>query len=91
MASEPYSEGWPVRFGNGTCSPKRSRVASGNPINVIPLAPGQFDDTPSTISMSRLAAVSATNYGACRANAQQLTDLQAWIREQQAVELTVGD
>lgn len=36
-------------------------------------------DAPSGIAASRTASVVAENYGICRENARQLTDLQAWL------------
>ncbi len=61
-------------------------AASGNPLVYLPLPAGESNDSSSGISMSRVGAVLANNYGStCRLNAQQLNDLIAWIREQQAV------
>jgi hypothetical protein len=50
----------------------------------IPFATGQSDDAPSDITISRASTVIAENYGAADANAQQLADLQEWLRQQQA-------
>ena len=52
----------------------------------VPEPAGLADDAPSGLELSAVAAGVAENYGdVCRANAQQLSDLQAWVREQQRV------
>ena len=48
-------------------------------------ATGRADDAATPVAMSQLAGVISDNYGACRANAVQLEQLQAWIRQQQAI------
>lgn len=43
--------------------------------------PGAADATPSGITLSTVAGTVADNYERCHENAEQLTALQAWIRE----------
>lgn len=59
-------------------------AASGNPVDAVSIAPGQPNDAASDVAMSEVAGVSAGNFGACHANAEQLKALQAWIVQQQA-------
>ena len=49
----------------------------------ISLPAGAADDAASTVKPSALATAIGVNYEACHLNAQQLTDLQDWIRQQQ--------
>jgi len=42
-------------------------------------------DSPSPIALSVVGASIASNYTACRANAEQLSSLQSWVRSQQAL------
>lgn len=46
---------------------------------------GQSNDAPSGVACSAAAATIAGNYGDYAAVSAQLTDLQSWIREQQAL------
>jgi hypothetical protein len=48
----------------------------------LALAPGQSDDTCASVKASDLARSVAGNYAASRANAEQLTALQGWLRAQ---------
>ncbi len=45
----------------------------------IPLAAGQSDDSCAAVDPRTLALNIVANYGACHANAQQLTSLQGWV------------
>lgn len=55
-------------------------AAAGRP---VPEPAGVADDAPSGLELSAVAAAVAENYGdVCQANARQLSDLQAWVREQ---------
>lgn len=66
-------------------------AAAGRP---VPDPAGLADDAPSGLELSAVAATVAENYGdVCAANARQLSDLQAWVREQQrlANEPLTGD
>lgn len=61
-------------------------AAAGLPLSD---APGQSDDPagflePSDVAPSRLGTVIAENYGVCRADAARFSDLQDWVRQQQA-------
>ena len=58
-------------------------AATGAPGVAIPPPPSGIDAAPNTAT--ELAATVAANYGRCRQNAQQLIDLQNWIRETEAV------
>jgi hypothetical protein len=51
----------------------------------VPDPPGQPDDARSAVALSDGVSVLADDVNACRRNGQQLTDLQAWIRDQQAL------
>jgi hypothetical protein len=51
----------------------------------LPDAPGVADAAPSAFHLSDLALNALANLEAKRANDQQLIDLQAWIRAQQAL------
>lgn len=46
---------------------------------------GAADAAGSGVALSAVAAVTAENYGACNANASQLTQLQALLKEHQAI------
>lgn len=60
-------------------------AARGLPdVSGIPLPAGAIDDSTSRFHASDLAAAVAINYEACHLDAQQLSDLQAWVRAQQA-------
>jgi hypothetical protein len=57
-------------------------AARGVGVSDVPLPAGRTDDDPSGVAASDLAAALAANYGGrCRADAEQLTALQAWIRD----------
>ena len=43
---------------------------------------GQPDGSASSVPPSGLAAIIASNYGQCRADAQQLADLEQWVRDE---------
>ena len=47
----------------------------------IPLGAGQSDAAASDVTLSEIAALSAANDGACRANAEQLAALEQWASE----------
>ena len=51
----------------------------------LPNPAGGLDDAASTVAASDLATVLAGNYGQCREDQQRLTDLQDWVRQQQAL------
>lgn len=57
-------------------------AALGVPTANIPAPAGQPDDAASGVKASDLAAAITENYGACRLDAQTLTDLQDWVRRQ---------
>lgn len=57
-------------------------VAAGLP---SPGAAGAADEAPSGIALSAVTGTVAGNYTACKANAEQLTQLQALLREYQAI------
>jgi hypothetical protein len=60
-------------------------AARGLPdVSGVSLPAGAVDDAASVFHTSDLAATVAANYQSCRLDAQQLSDLQAWIRAQQA-------
>jgi hypothetical protein len=54
-------------------------AALGVDPDTLSLAPGQSDGSCAPVKASDLAASVAGNYGAARANAEQLTALQNWI------------
>ena len=54
--------------------------ATGLDVSAFPLSAGQSDDGASPVEASELAAAIVDNDAAARANAQQLSDLQNWIR-----------
>lgn len=55
-------------------------AARGLDLSDVPDPAGRPDDAASGVAASDAAAVIAGNYGACRADAQRLADLQAWDR-----------
>lgn len=57
-------------------------VAAGLP---APGAAGAADDAPSGIALSAVTGTVAGNYTACHANAEQLSQLQALLRQYQAI------
>lgn len=54
-------------------------------VPAIPLPTGQSDASRSPVTASVAAGTIAENYGRADGNAQQLNDLEAWIRDQQAI------
>lgn len=60
---------------------------AGDPAG-LPVGAGQPDSAASDVSLSEIAALSAANDGACRANAEQLAALEQWARD---VERWYGD
>ena len=52
----------------------------GDDLPAAPESPAEPDDAASDVAASEAAAVIAGNYGACRADRQQLADLQAWAK-----------
>jgi hypothetical protein len=59
-------------------------AASGSDPAAIAYGPAQSDDAASDVKLSEIAAMFAENAGACHANAEQLTQLQAVVRDFQA-------
>lgn len=59
-------------------------AAAGVPTAEVPNPAGQSDDSSAGIALSAAASTIADNYGADHANAQQLEDLQSWVRMQQS-------
>lgn len=49
-------------------------------VSASPADPGRPDDAASDVTASEAASVVVTNYGACNAAIQRLTDLQALLR-----------
>ena len=60
-------------------------AATGRDPAELPLDAGQSDDACAPVTASSLARNVAENYGAARANAEQLDALEAWVAEQAAV------
>lgn len=60
-------------------------AVAGNPVSAVPDPAGRPDDARSGIDPSAVAANAVQNFGVCRLNADQLTALQQWIREQAAL------
>lgn len=56
-------------------------AARGVDLSESPAPAGQPDDAASLVKPSDLAAVIGGNYGSCRADAGQLSDLQDWVRK----------
>jgi hypothetical protein len=65
-------------------------AAGGLDVSAVPSAAGAADDSPSLVTPSHAAAVIALNYGDCRADAQQLSDLEDWARQMQAAQQSFG-
>jgi hypothetical protein len=59
-------------------------AALGVSLASLPDPTGQPDDAASRVAPSDLGAVIAGNYGRCQADAEQLSALQQWIRDQTA-------
>lgn len=59
-------------------------AATGRDPAALSLAPGQSDRTCAPLDAARLAAGIVENYGAARANAEQLNALEAWLAAEQA-------
>lgn len=55
-------------------------------VPAVPDPTGLADDQPSPVAASQLAGVIVDNYQSCAATAGRLTDLQAWVSRQVAVE-----
>lgn len=62
------------------------RVFNGAAAGVAPVPDpaGQSDDAPAGVGLAAVADATAGNFGTCRATAQTLSDLQAWVRAMQA-------
>jgi hypothetical protein len=60
-------------------------AARGVAVSAVPAPAGRADDAAADSRASDLAAVLAHNYGACRADGEQLSALQAWVRAQEAL------
>lgn len=56
----------------------------------IPLPAGQSDDSCAAVDPRTLALNIVANYGACTANAQQLTSLQGWVAATTAASKKAG-
>lgn len=52
----------------------------GDDLSAAPESAAEPDDAASDVAPSRAVTVIAGNYGACRADRQRLTDLQAWVK-----------
>jgi hypothetical protein len=57
-------------------------AASGD-LSALSDASGRPDDAPSGVALSAVADTVAQNYGTCRGDARRLSDLQAWVADQQ--------
>lgn len=62
-------------------------IGAGDP-SAISVGAGESDTAASDVTLSEIAALSAVNDGACRANAEQLAALEQWAGE---VEQWYGD
>lgn len=51
----------------------------------LPDAPGQSNDAPSGVALSTVADTTAAGFTMCRATAEQLTQLQVWVKAQAAL------
>lgn len=60
-------------------------AARGVDVSAVPDPAGLADDARATATASDLAGAIVGNYGACRADIEQLTALQAWARGQAAI------
>ena len=61
-------------------------AARGVELSRVPDPAGEPDDAASRVQPSDLAGAVVDNYGACRADAEQLTALQAWVRRQRGID-----
>ncbi|MEO6377081.1 MAG: hypothetical protein ABIO37_03560 [Caulobacteraceae bacterium] len=61
-------------------------AARGVALSRVPDPAGEPDGAASSVQPSDLAAAITDNYGACRADSEQLAALQAWIGRQQGIE-----
>jgi hypothetical protein len=59
-------------------------AATGRDPAELPLGAGESDESCASVAASSLARNVAENYGAARANAEQLNALEAWVAEQAA-------
>ncbi len=66
-------------------------LAAAGPHAPVPESARGADDAPSGVALSAVAETVTGNYGTCDAVARQLTDLQAWVRAQQALADDVTD
>lgn len=64
------------------------RLYNGSARGALPDAgaTGPADDSPAPVVLSDVASSLVDNFTACRANAEQLSALQDWIRQQQTVD-----
>jgi hypothetical protein len=58
-------------------------AASGVP--PVPAGPGDPDDAASGVELSAVASTVAENYGVAHMNAERLTALQGWLKQQAAI------
>lgn len=58
-------------------------AAAGADPDGVSFAAGKSHDVAAGVELSTLVGVVVANYGVANANAQQLSDLQEWIRQQQ--------
>ena len=61
-------------------------AARGVELSRVPDPAGEPDGAASRVQPSDLAGALIDNYGACRADAEQLAALQAWVRRQEGIE-----
>ena len=61
------------------------RLFNSAAIARIPDTPSPFDATPSTVGLTALTANVTSNYLICKDTENQLTSLQEWVKEQQAL------
>lgn len=59
-------------------------AATGVDPGSVPGAASQSNDAASGVGLDTVASVTISDFGAANANAQQLADLQAWVRAQEA-------
>jgi hypothetical protein len=74
-----------ARFGNLPWGFVRLHVSAVSGVDPVSIAPGEPDDAPSTVAVSNVLAVDVSNAGSCRADQARMSELQDWIRQQQAV------
>lgn len=63
----------------------RLHDAAASGLSALP-APGSTDATASDVAASTAASTIITNYGICHETAEQLSALQGWIRERDALQ-----